>query len=141
MRSTRLIIPFSVCGINSQSTWCFAISQNQQGLLFLQSDTNFMNTILFAIHVKIISVCFKVFVECTICSVSTKRFPLFNRFPLTPLRVSGTFEGLCSWNPQSLGGTNFQHALLAYPLLDGIINIVTWESPTWRWEGIICNLK
>ena len=41
----------------------FVKSPNQRGLIFLLSDTKFLNTCSFTIHVKNISACSKVLVE------------------------------------------------------------------------------
>ena len=58
-----LIVPISVCGINTWNTHYFGESQNLWGLNCLLSDMKFMNTCSFTIHYKKINVCTKVLME------------------------------------------------------------------------------
>ena len=70
---TTLIIPCSVCGINSLNMHYFAKYENWLGVIFLLSDTKFKNTCPITIHFKTISVCSKVFVECNAAKLFNPR--------------------------------------------------------------------
>ena len=89
-------------------------------LKFKPSDTKFKNTCSFIIHVKRISACYKVFVECILCFGELEEVSSsFELEPLTPEASDNTkklkracierFRHFDTWgsrNPKSSSGTH-----------------------------------
>ena len=59
-------------------------------LKFIRSDTKFMNTCSFIIHVKRISACYKVFVECILCFSELEE--VSSSFESEPLTLEASYN-------------------------------------------------